>query len=285
MKIEASEFFTQNSYLLRTKVSYKYKDYLFVPLVTGYQEVLDGYDNKISLGDMYMINFTVSGTAKLLYSDRNFTLKANDLTIVHTYVSRQLIKTGDEPWIIYFSHFNTIAATQLLRHIMTTGGIVIHNFPKEIIESCMLKTHELMKLKPTRENRFKISLLNYEMLLKIINYIEENDINVEFMDIVEGAKLYMKNNMQDIKSIKDLMFRIDCSQTHFERLFKEREGITPNEYLNNLKLLRSKDLLKTTNLYIKEIADKCGFKDVRSFMYYFKEKYKMTPSKYRELNI
>ena len=63
--------------------------------------------------------------------------------------------------------------------------------------------------------------------------------------------------------------------------FKERNRVSPNEYLAILRVERSKQLLTETELSIKEIAVNVGYYDASSFIRRFKQITGVTPLQYR----
>ena len=70
------------------------------------------------------------------------------------------------------------------------------------------------------------------------------------------------------------------SRTYFNKLFKASYKITPIEYINKIKLSRAKSLLKSGFYTCSEIAQLCGFKDVKYFYTFFKKHTGMTTKQY-----
>jgi len=66
------------------------------------------------------------------------------------------------------------------------------------------------------------------------------------------------------------------------RRFKNALGKTPLDYLQEIRINTAKDLLKTSNLSISEIADKVGYQDTGYFTTLFKKKLATTPNAYRD---
>ena len=64
--------------------------------------------------------------------------------------------------------------------------------------------------------------------------------------------------------------------------FKNEMEVKPSEYLANLRIERAKDLLRNTNMLIKEISNAIGYEDDGSFTRRFKKHTGMTPGQYRE---
>lgn len=76
--------------------------------------------------------------------------------------------------------------------------------------------------------------------------------------------------------------RFGLSVRTLNRRFKHALGQTPLEYLQNIRINTAKDLLKTSNLSIAEIADKVGYQDTNYFSALFKKHLATTPNSYRE---
>lgn len=73
----------------------------------------------------------------------------------------------------------------------------------------------------------------------------------------------------------------NVSPSHLIRLFRERVGISPMQYLWNFRLERGLELLRTTGLTVGEIADRCGFSNQFHFSRMVKKRTGKTPTGYR----
>ena len=72
--------------------------------------------------------------------------------------------------------------------------------------------------------------------------------------------------------------RIACmSASKLTRLFKQAEGMTPQEYARTLRMERACELLGDTDLSMAEIAARLGFARQGSFSEAFKERFGATP--------
>jgi len=71
------------------------------------------------------------------------------------------------------------------------------------------------------------------------------------------------------------------SERHFHRLFAKATGFTFNEYLQNVRIERSCELLRSTRLTMPEIAEAVGYQDKGYFLKLFKKKMGQTPRAYR----
>lgn len=72
------------------------------------------------------------------------------------------------------------------------------------------------------------------------------------------------------------------SRSGFQHLYKKMFGVSVMTDVINGRIDRAKRLLSSTNLTVKEIAERCGYKNEYNFMRQFKEKTGKTPTEYRK---
>lgn len=99
---------------------------------------------------------------------------------------------------------------------------------------------------------------------------------------ITQIQIWLQDNYQ-----RDILFpqvanRFSMSVRTLNRRFKNALGQTPLDYLQEIRINTAKDLLKTSNLSISEIADKVGYQDTGYFTTLFKKKLAITPNSYRD---
>jgi ABC-type sugar transport system ATPase subunit len=82
----------------------------------------------------------------------------------------------------------------------------------------------------------------------------------------------------DLHAIAESLF---MSYDNFRRRFKAQIGISPNRYVQKMKVEKAKELLLYTDLEIKEIAERVGFDDPYYFSRVFKEWEDKSPLRFR----
>ena len=74
------------------------------------------------------------------------------------------------------------------------------------------------------------------------------------------------------------------SNSRYVAVFKERMGISPNQYVTDLRISIACDRLRNSEQSVKEIALSVGYADPHFFSRLFKKKTGASPQKYRDAN-
>ena len=99
---------------------------------------------------------------------------------------------------------------------------------------------------------------------------------------LEAAVNYINNNLYNAITVKELTEIIGISQPYLFKIFTEKFGKSPKQYINHRKLEYAGKLLKETDLTITQIAASVGFGDVLAFSKFFSGHVGVSPRKYRE---
>ncbi len=101
----------------------------------------------------------------------------------------------------------------------------------------------------------------------------------------EAVKKIQDNYNTQEFSVSQLAGESGMSEVHFRRLFKKIYKISPQEYMTNFKINRAKELLKYSELTVREVSDFLDFSDPCYFSRIFKKKTDYTPSEYRSTGV
>lgn len=82
-------------------------------------------------------------------------------------------------------------------------------------------------------------------------------------------------------AMAQLASRLGVSDRHLRRLFEERLGVSPLQYLLTQRLLNAKQLISDTTLPMAEVALASGFSSVRRFNAAFSSRYGLNPTEMR----
>lgn len=93
---------------------------------------------------------------------------------------------------------------------------------------------------------------------------------------------HMKENFQHSLSVNKLSEMACMSESHFFKVFKNETGLSPTEYLNQLRIEHAAGLLNNPNLKINSVFMDCGFESRSYFNRLFKRMKKLSPSQYQK---
>ncbi len=94
---------------------------------------------------------------------------------------------------------------------------------------------------------------------------------------------WMADQMSDSQMrVESLAEAAGYSRFHFSRIFRDAVGMSPYQYLMQLRMRRALELLTTTDLPIKQIAGDVGFEEVSWFTTTFKKHIGQTPGGVRK---
>lgn len=126
-----------------------------------------------------------------------------------------------------------------------------------------------------------------ETLLKICGIYSKNlQLTLENKNylLIENIKSFIADNLSNDISLTTIAEHTHITTTHLSKIFKSETGINLSNYIKDVKLLRAKDYLLTTNLTINEISEKLSYNTPHYFIKLFKEKYGVTPKNFRQTN-
>lgn len=118
--------------------------------------------------------------------------------------------------------------------------------------------------------RFEYSSLNFP------------GISVKTRDsVVFRAKAWIQQHIQTPYSLDRVAQEAAASPRTLLRHFKEVEGMTPLDYLHQLRVERAKQLLEVTLIDLTAVMEYCGYQDASAFRRLFRRATGITPAEYR----
>jgi AraC-like DNA-binding protein len=99
--------------------------------------------------------------------------------------------------------------------------------------------------------------------------------------VVQAGADFLKEHCFAGVTVEEAASNVGLSVSQFARRFKQCLNMTPCEYLCELKLNKSEQLLTDTDLSVKLISELCGFCNEYYFSQFFKKRTGVSPSKFR----
>ena len=105
---------------------------------------------------------------------------------------------------------------------------------------------------------------------------------VKHQNVIFKTNAYIKEHLSEKISLDQAAEQVYLSKSYFCRIIKEELGCTFTEYVNRIRVDRSKALLRSTGMSIAEIACAVGFDDQSYYTRIFKKQVGLSPGKFRE---
>jgi len=101
-------------------------------------------------------------------------------------------------------------------------------------------------------------------------------------DYVRYAIDYIRNNYSNI-TLRDVSDYLGINYNYFSAIFKQSQGISPNEYLLQVRMRQASQMLVNLTMDIQNIANYVGYSDSLTFSKAFKRFFGVSPKFYREM--
>lgn len=102
-------------------------------------------------------------------------------------------------------------------------------------------------------------------------------------ETVVGIQEWMHHQFHSPVTLGDIAARFDLSVRTLNRRFRQATGKTPMQFLQQLRLDHAKELLRTSNLTVAEVAFSSGYSDASYFTAQFRKAISLSPRAYRDL--
>lgn len=145
------------------------------------------------------------------------------------------------------------------------------------------------KARMERENDDRVNRL-FEMREEARHqFATSTHISANKISINAAEETFMSDMLKAIEEhIDDEDYNVDqlardvaVSRTNLYKRLQTTLGITPTDFIRNVRLKRAAQLITETQLTVSEIASRVGFVTVRNFSTQFKKMFGFTPTEYR----
>ena len=183
-----------------------------------------------------------------------------------------------------------------------SNSILLIVNPKELLGSASQLTTKT-PVCPIWRNPQKDSIVwtNIEYALHKQAYLSSDDLSLllssiisliirdmEMIDTFQKEKTenkilqYCSNHYTEAISLKSVANALFISYSYVSHIFNNTIGCSFPQYINTLRIEQAAQLLKTTKKSCTQIAQECGFLNLRSFNRVFMQWFHITPLQYRK---
>ena len=218
------------------------------------------------------LSIRMSGESVFKFNGSVQTIKENELLYLpHSSVYEQYT-AGEDIIAIHFMNYSSTNNTK--PQILKTDNV-------DYIRNLIIKMYNVWNLKEPGY-KYECTSLLYHLLYEIRKQSAKDNINsvVPDMLIANAVNYIHRHYKSEIIHISELAKKVALSEVYFRKIFKKIYSVSPNKYINNLKLEYAAQLLQSKLYTVSEASELSGFNDVKYFSKCFKAKYGITPKLY-----
>lgn len=121
----------------------------------------------------------------------------------------------------------------------------------------------------------------YSILLEIYKEHRKSYMPDAKLEIIAPAVKKISSDFTDPEiSVESLAALCSVSEAYFRRIFLNKFGVSPREYIISKRLTYALQLIESGQFQISEIASMCGYAEPCHFSREFKKKFGVSPAKY-----
>lgn len=275
MRSYETNVYSKSQYFMYTPTEVAKKLY-FYPTIIGHFYYTDKYSIKRNKFSNYLMMLIVDGSLKVEINRKEYFAKKGEIVFIDCKKPHKYQSVGE--WESLWVHFDGVLADDYYNQL-TKDGIVIEANNYGSLEYYFNDLVDLFKNQKTIDEA-NVS----KKLISILTELLKNDhknIKEDKESLMNDIITYINENFSKSITIDDLSKMAKLSTYYFVKVFSKEIGLTPHQYITQVRLNTAKFLLATTNLSIKAIGYDIGFKSETSFCITFKKWEKLTPSEYR----
>lgn len=236
-------------------------------------------DNRIS--NVLILNFVIDGKG----SFNGMPFSKGTFYYTKPRIPYTMIADSEEPWHSVWVSIEGERRNELIEKLdsISQNQMATFSSPFALLHLVQYILYEF----PHSNSSFQI----YDgMISQLISFIrpfgeslepqEQDARHDQSVQIVQQAITYINTNPTTV-TVADLAKKMNFEHTYFTHLFTSVKGISPKEYILNVKLKIAKHYLAETNYSIEQITDLLGYNHRNSLTSLFKKKLGISPNEYR----
>lgn len=234
-------------------------------------------DNADGREDYYLI-YVERGELELLLNGNTYTAQSGATVIFPPHCPYKYTFDGNTSLSYLWAHFTGSYTARFLDDCgFGTLPCIFHSKPNIKITSSFGMLFDVFSTHQPLQKQ-KLACRLEDILLRIASELHDTNASRSLTKSLGYIHTFYGKELR----IPDLAQMESLSNSRYITVFKERMGMTPSEYVIDLRINVACDLLKNHTMSIKEVAACVGYDNPCFFSKIFKKKTGMSPKSYKE---
>lgn len=241
----------------------------------GYEKCESGHTWGPGVRNQYLLHYVISGSGTFTVGEETYALHPQACFLIRPGERTAYTADKEDPWEYMWVAFDGFDVLEILRRTgfvhrsvaAVENGAVFQRYMQALIEEF------------DNGSLFQVMSCFYGAM----SVLEKNAGSGAYTrehEYVNKAIGYIKSNYGYPIQVSDLARHIGIDRTYLYRIFTASEGMSPKQYLMQVRINAAKKMLLAGTYTVGETALSCGFSDSASFCGRFKRITGMTPKEF-----
>ncbi len=233
------------------------------PMQFGYEYCEPSHSFGPAVRDHWLLHYVVSGCGIFRINGKTHHIKAGDMFCIPPYVETYYEADAADPWHYIWVGFTTEAPLPAILH----SKMHLPEAKSLFLKMQRCKDFEMGRSAFLAAKIWELMALILERDKGGVDYLEKalSCINSEYMNGI---------------TVAEVAARLNLDRSYFSSYFKNKMGVSPQEFLLNLRLENAKQLMLEQGESPTTAAHSVGYTDIYNFSRMFKRKYGLSPRAY-----
>ncbi len=233
----------------------------------------------------WLLIYTVAGHGRFGYDGGEYVTESGDFVLIRPGTPHDYgVDPSRNAWELLWTHFNPrVHWTELLSWPeLTSGTMLLTHLPDAVRQRAVTLLQDAHKYATGGYPRGELFALNaLEELLLWCDTVNPLSNSPRLDPRVQNAVEYLCSHLAEKTDLATLARACYMSVSRLAHLFREQVGISPQQYLEQQRILRARQLLDSTSRPIQNVAADVGFDNPFYFSLRFKKHTGVSPTEYR----
>jgi len=231
----------------------------------------------------YQLNYITEGSGIFETSEGQFQVVPGSMLILRPGMWHRYKPDQNTGWNEHYIGFNGDFCTNLFQEgfFQVSKPVLFVGFQEGLLK---LFFEIIQQVKDEKTGHQQVSSANIILMLsKILSVVRNQEFAGKSIERkIRKACLYFRENLNTSVNIEKLSADMNVGYSYFRQMFRKYTGISPSQYHLSLRIQKARDLLVSTDLSFKEIANDLGFESYFYFSRIFKDKMGKSPMEFRK---
>lgn len=239
--------------------------------------------------EFFQLFYIIDGSGYMITDDNEYILKSDEVFFCPPGYNHRFISDSNYPLRTIEVKFEICKKNLHSDLLEIQGHIHIDSTEiRNILESIVVEAiNRDFVSKDIIGVKFMLVLFKLLRMVKDKQIKKDDGFDMEIKNVsdsdhtFEKTLKYIRENLDKPIELAELSRQSGLEASYLCRIFKKRYGVTPRQYINDLRINKAKELMMNSGFNITQIAEQLGFSSVHYFSKHFKEKEKISPLDYR----